>query len=62
MKKENESDIPEYDFSEGVLGKYAERYREGTNVVVLDPDVAKAFRDAHAVNSALRDLLQRDAR
>ena len=46
----------EYDFSGGVRGKYADRFREGTNVVVLDPDVADAFPDAESVNRALRGL------
>ncbi len=46
-----------YDFRGGVRGKYASRYRTGTNVVVLDPDVAAAFPDAVAVNRALRTLL-----
>lgn len=52
---------PEYDFSQlkgGVRGKYAERYREGTNLVLLDPDVAACFPDAKSVNDALRQLLQ----
>ncbi len=49
---------PEYDFSKGVRGKYAERFREGTNVVVLDPDVAAEFKDSAAVNNALRQLLK----
>jgi hypothetical protein len=52
---------PEYDFSQmkgGVRGKYVERYRVGTNLVLLDPDVAAAFPDAKAVNNALRLLLQ----
>jgi hypothetical protein len=50
----------EYDFSKlkgGVRGKYVERYREGTNLVLLDPDIAAAFPDAKAVNEALRLLL-----
>ena len=47
----------EYDFSGGVRGKHAARYAQGTNVVVLDPDVAKAFPDSAAVNEALRALL-----
>ena len=47
---------PEYDFSRGVRGKYARRYAEGTNVVVLEPDVAKAFPNAEAVNRSLRAL------
>jgi hypothetical protein len=50
--------LPEYDFRGGVRGKYAARYAEGTNVVVLDPDVAAAFPDSAAVNSALRALLE----
>jgi hypothetical protein len=45
---------PHYDFRGGVRGKYASRYRAGTNVVVLDPDVAAVFPDAAAVNRALR--------
>jgi hypothetical protein len=43
-----------YDFSGGVRGKYAKRYAEGTNVVVLDPDVADVFKDAESVNETLR--------
>jgi hypothetical protein len=46
----------EYDFSGGVRGEYAARYAEGTNLVPLDPDVAKVFPDAKAVNDALRAL------
>ena len=46
----------EYDFTGGVRGKYARRYAQGTNVVVLEPDVAKAFPNAEAVNSSLRAL------
>ena len=42
-----------------VRGKYVERYREGTNLVLLDPDIAAAFPDAKAVNDALRLLLER---
>ena len=48
----------EYDFSRGVRGKYAERYAEGANIVVLDPDVAKVFRDSKSVNQALRALVE----
>ena len=47
----------EYDFERGVRGKYAQRYAEGTNVVVLSPDVAKAFPDSASVNKALRALI-----
>jgi len=52
---------PEYDFSRlggRVRGKYVERYRAGTNLVLLDPDVAAAFPDAKAVNDALRMLIE----
>jgi hypothetical protein len=47
-----------YDFSGGVRGKYAARYAEGANVVVLAPDVAEVFPDSIAVNEALRTLLR----
>ena len=50
--------LPEYDFSRGVRGKHYEAYRAGTNIVVLDPDVAKAFPDSASVNRILRLLLQ----
>ncbi len=50
--------LPEYDFSRGVRGKYVRRYAQGSNVVVLDPDVAKAFPNAEAVNSSLRSLAE----
>jgi hypothetical protein len=43
---------------EGVRGKYVERYQEGTNLVLLDPDVAEAFPTSEAVNEALRLLMQ----
>ena len=48
---------PEYDFSRGVRGKHAARFAKGTNIVVLDPDVAKVFRDSESVNETLRALL-----
>ncbi len=48
----------EYDFSKAVRGKYYQRYLQGTNVVVLEPDVAAAFPTAEAVNDALRSLLR----
>ena len=53
---------PEYDFSKGVRNKYAQRFREGTNVVILDPDVAAEFKDSAAVNDALRRLLKARAK
>lgn len=65
MSKKTESPEPEmreeYDFGAGVRGKYAARFAEGSNVIVLDPDVAAVFRDPQAVNSALR-LLAESAR
>ena len=60
---EGDDMLPEYDFSGAVRGKYYERYRGGTNVVLLDPDVAQAFKDSESVNRALRlllDLAQRE--
>jgi hypothetical protein len=54
-KKNNEM-LHEYDFSHGIRGKYAWRYARGSNVVVLEPDVAKVFPNAEAVNSSLRSL------
>ena len=49
---------PHYDFRGGVRGKYVSKYRAGTNVVVLDPDVAAAFPNAAAVNRTLRTLME----
>ena len=49
--------LPEYDFSNAVRGTYYERHRQGTNVVLLDPDVADVFPNAMAVNDALRLLV-----
>jgi hypothetical protein len=50
--------LREYDFSLAVRGKYARRYAKGSNVVVLEPDVAKVFPNAEAVNSSLRSLAE----
>ena len=68
MKKKDESEMsddlrPEYDPREllknGVRGKYAERYKEGTNLVLLDPDVAEVFaNNQDAVNEALRLVIE----
>ena len=68
MKKKDESEMsddlrPEYDLREllkdGVRGKYAERYKEGTNLVLLDPDVAEVFaNNQDAVNEALRLVIE----
>ena len=54
-----DSDEPmaEYDFTGAMRGKYYERYQQGTNVVLLDADVAAIFRDSRAVNDALRMLV-----
>ena len=48
--------LEEYDFTGGVRGKYSKRYAAGTNVVVIDPDVAEYFPDHDSVNEALRGL------
>ncbi|AIE74552.1 MULTISPECIES: hypothetical protein [unclassified Synechocystis] len=66
MKKEVENEMEdelrsEYDFSKmqgGVRGKYINRYRAGTNLVLLEPDVAQAFSNDAEVNEALRLLIQ----
>lgn len=66
MKKEVKGEMedelrPEYDLAhmrQGVRGKYVEQYRSGTNLVLLDPDVAQAFPNEAAVNEALRLLMQ----
>jgi len=48
----------EYDFGKGVRGKYAKKYKAGTNIVLLEPDVAKVFKTPTSVNDALRSLTQ----
>jgi hypothetical protein len=48
----------EYDFSRGVRGKHAARYADGTNVVVIEPDVAAEFPTAQEVNEMLRAVAQ----
>jgi hypothetical protein len=48
----------EYDFSKGKRGKYAQRCAKGSNVVVLEPDVARLYQDDKAVNRALRALAE----
>ena len=67
MKKKSKGEIadelrPEYDLvgllKNGVQGKYAQRYEQGTNLVLLAPDVAKAFPTDEAVNEALRLVIQ----
>lgn len=67
MKKENKPCLedelrPEYDLKSllksGIRGKYAHRFQKGTNIVILDPDVAKVFPNGEAVNEALRLVIQ----
>lgn len=56
------AEAPDIDFSGGVRGKYAARFAEGTNVVVLAPDVAEVFPDSLAVNEALRTFVRISAK
>ncbi len=60
MKKplRNHDMLEEYDFSKGIRGKYAQRYVERTNVVVIEPDLEKIFPDHDSVNQALRSLAE----
>ncbi len=58
VNKDDVEMLDEYDFSQGVVGKYAKQYAEGTNVVLLDPDVAQVFPNSEAVNQALRAIAQ----
>jgi len=48
----------EYDFSQGVRGKHFRSFTQGTNLVLLEPDIARVFKDSTAVNDALRALLK----
>ena len=61
VSQANESEAdemrPEYDIRGGVRGKYYERHQQGTNVVLLEPDVASVFHDSESVNRALRMLI-----
>jgi hypothetical protein len=61
VKTEEDELRPEYDLSKlkgGVRGKYAQHYKEGTNLVLLEPDVAEVFPDDESVNRALRLLIE----
>jgi hypothetical protein len=63
MKKQTETErdpdmLDDYDFSQGVRGKYVQRFAPGSNVVVLSPDVAEIFPDSESVNTALRLLVE----
>ena len=55
----NDEMLDEYDFSKGVRGKYVERLKEGSNVVVLDPDVASEFDSPQEVNRVLRVYIKK---
>jgi len=59
MKTTTQTDemLPEYDFSNGVRGKHFKAYQENTNVIFLEEDVAKVFKNSEAVNHALRMLI-----
>lgn len=58
-KETTEKKTPrEYDFKDGVRGKYAARYAKGSNVVVVPPDIAKVFPDSESVSRALRACLE----
>ena len=50
--------LDHYDFSQSVRGKYVERFAQGSNVVVLSPDIAEVFPDSESVNNALRMLIE----
>jgi hypothetical protein len=50
--------LEEYDFSKGIRGKYVSRFKDGSNIVVLSPDVAEVFTDSESVNEALRTLIK----
>ena len=56
MKQKDEM-LKEYNFSNGIRGKYAKAYKEGVNIVKLDSDVMKFFPDAKSINEALRTLI-----
>jgi hypothetical protein len=58
IKNDADDMRPEYDLRGGVRGKYYERYRQGTNVVLLEADVARVFKDSAMVNKALRVYLE----
>ena len=57
MKKKQALGIaPEYDFKDGIRGKYAKKFAEGTNIILLAPDVLKDFPDSNSVNKTLRAI------
>ena len=58
MNSDEDTMRDEYDFSGGVRGKYVERLKEGSNVVLISPDLSEKFPSEAAVNEALRELLR----
>ena len=60
MSQDSDQDVmrADYDFSNGIRGKHHEAYREGTNLVLLEPDVAEVFKDSATVNATLRTLVK----
>jgi hypothetical protein len=50
--------LEEYDFSKGIRGKYSKSYAQGTNVVIIDPEITEYFPDADSVNRALKSLVE----
>jgi len=56
VMKDDPDMLEEYDFSNGIRGKYASKYREGTNIVMLDPRLMEYFPDSASVNEALKSL------
>ena len=57
-KNKDKDMLNEYNFSRGVRGKYSKRYAEGSNIIVLSPDVSAVFRDSISVNEVLRSLMK----
>lgn len=54
----NDTDmLEEYNFTDGIRGKYVSKYKKGTNLVILDPDLIEYFPDSTSVNEALRSLV-----
>ena len=65
MKAKDDDLRPEYPadlIKQGVRGKFTKRYRDGTNVVIIEPDLREHFPDSEAVNRALRDYLAQKQR
>ncbi|PXF52351.1 MAG: hypothetical protein C4B57_11145 [Deltaproteobacteria bacterium] len=56
IMKNDPNMLEEYDFSNGVRGKYVDRYKEGTNIVLLEPELMEFFPDSLSVNEALKSL------